>query len=121
MVRGPSKAFAADDMIDHGSAARVSDDAVIHRLSYIDCEPEEFMRTVSIRLPDALEANLSKLARRKGLSKSAVVQEALTAYMAGTNGPQARSWLDLARSLWGSLEGPSDLSCNKKYLEGYGQ
>ena len=31
------------------------------------------------------------------------------------------SCLDLAKDLIGSVEGPSDLSFNKKYLKGYGQ
>jgi predicted DNA-binding protein len=82
--------------------------------------PEEIMRTVSVKLPDQLEANLSKLAKRRGLSKSALVQEALEAYLAGMNG-QEQSCLNVAKDLWGSLQGPGDLSSNKKYLEGYGR
>jgi hypothetical protein len=79
------------------------------------------MRTLSIKLPNALDSLLSKLAKGRGMSKSAVVQEALEAYLAGPNGHQGESCLDLARDVWGSLEGPGDLSYNQKYLEGYGR
>jgi predicted DNA-binding protein len=79
------------------------------------------MKTVSLKLPEALDADLTKVARRRGLTKSAVVQEALQAYLAGIDRHQAESCLDLARDLWGSVEGPGDLSHNKKYMEGYGR
>jgi Arc/MetJ-type ribon-helix-helix transcriptional regulator len=79
------------------------------------------MKNVSIKLPEALDANLNEAVRRRGLSKSEIVREALQAYLAGKNGHQAESCLDLARDLWGSLEGPADLSHNRKHLEGYGQ
>lgn len=77
------------------------------------------MKTVSVTLPEALDAHLTRMAQHRGLTKSAVVQEALQAYLAGSDGHQAESCLELARDLWGSVEGPGDLSHNKKYMEGY--
>jgi hypothetical protein len=82
---------------------------------------EEFMRTLSIKLPDALDADLGKLAKQRGVSKSALVQEALKAYLADKDGHKRESCLELAKDLWGSLVGPGDLSYNKRHLEGYGR
>jgi predicted DNA-binding protein len=88
------------------------------------------MKTLSVKLPDALDARLRATARRLGKSKSAVMKEALESYLKGTNGKQAAkaastrhgpTVADLVGDLLGSLEGPGDLSYNKKYMEGFGK
>ena len=79
------------------------------------------MKTLSLKLPDALEARLRASAERRNTSKSALVREALESYLAGADGSQAGSCLDLAGDLAGCLEGPGDLSHNPKHMEGYGR
>ena len=79
------------------------------------------MKKMSLNLPDALDAQLNSLARRKRTSKAALVQEAVEAYLVGTNGTRQLSCYELAPDLWGSVEGPGDLSHNSKHMEGYGQ
>jgi hypothetical protein len=71
------------------------------------------MRPLTIKMPKPLEERLDQLARRRGVSRSALVREALEAYVAR---PGA-SALDLAGDLVGSLDGlPADLSTNPKHL-----
>ena len=79
------------------------------------------MKTLSLKLPDALDDELEDLAARKGTSKSAVIREALSGYL-GRNGPaKGTSFAALAADLEGCVEGPDDLSFNPDYLAGYGR
>ncbi len=74
------------------------------------------MRTISLKVPEALYAKLSELARRKGVSRSAVLREALEAFEGG-----ASSFSSKARDLAGSLNGPKDLSTNPEHMAGFGR
>jgi metal-responsive CopG/Arc/MetJ family transcriptional regulator len=74
-------------------------------------------RIVSIKIEYDLDRELTELARRKNVTRSAVVREALRAYTVGRR-PSA---LDLAGDLVGSLNGPKDLSTNKRYMKNYGK
>jgi metal-responsive CopG/Arc/MetJ family transcriptional regulator len=75
------------------------------------------MRPISIKLPAQLEALLDELARTRGLSRSAVVREALQAYAAGGT----QSVTTSAGDLVGSLAGPRDLSTAEKHMRGFGE
>ena len=76
------------------------------------------MRTLSFKVPRDIDALLERLARQRGISRSAVIREALAAYAA----PPKLSALDLAGDLVGAFKGgPPDLSSNSKYLEGFGE
>ena len=80
------------------------------------------MRTISLTVPDALDAKLRVAARKRNIKKSALVREALEAFFANGKGAQTISCLDLAPSLAGSLDsGVGDLSFNKKHLEEFGR
>lgn len=81
------------------------------------------MKTLTIRLPDALMTQIEVELRRRKLSKSDVVRERLTSVS-----PTSRRravMLDAIADLIGSVDGlPSDLGANKKkYLKatGYGR
>jgi len=80
------------------------------------------MKTLTVRLPEALVAQIEAESRRRKLSKSDVVRERLAA----TERPRRRrpSSLDAIADVVGSVDGlPSDLSARtKKYLKsmGYG-
>jgi Arc/MetJ-type ribon-helix-helix transcriptional regulator len=75
------------------------------------------MRTVSFKLPEALDDALSDLARSRGASRSALVREALESFAKG----KRRSVTALASDLVGSVEGPTDLATNRKHMAGYGK
>ncbi|NIR53150.1 ribbon-helix-helix protein, CopG family [candidate division KSB1 bacterium] len=79
------------------------------------------MKTLTLKLPEILDARLSTLARKKGLSRSEVVRRALMEYFSNDDADDSGTFLDLARDLAGSIEGPRDLSTNKTHLEGYGK
>ena len=78
------------------------------------------MKTISLKLPEALHTKLASTAKRTGRSKSDLTREAIEAFLEGQKGLR-RSCLDLSRDLAGSLEGPTDLASNKNLLEGYGE
>lgn len=78
------------------------------------------MKTISLKLPEAVAARLAAMAEHRGTSKSEVVRAALEAYLSNSQAGGHVSALDLAGDLVGCLEGPGDLSFNEKYLEGYG-
>jgi Arc/MetJ-type ribon-helix-helix transcriptional regulator len=75
------------------------------------------MKTLTVRLPDAVVAKIEAESRRRGLSKSDVVRERLAA--ADTRRGQPSAMLDAIADLIGSVDGlPSDLSANtKRYLK----
>jgi hypothetical protein len=79
------------------------------------------MKTLSLKLPEILESQLDIFARKNGISRSEIVRRALLEYFSRDEVSRPGSFLELARDLAGSIEGPSDLSTNKDYLEGYGK
>jgi dipeptidyl aminopeptidase/acylaminoacyl peptidase len=78
------------------------------------------MRTISLKLPDDIDARLEARARDLGMTKSEITREALLRYLDGEPTPGV-SCLDLVRDLVGTARGPGDLASNKKYLRGYGR
>ena len=76
------------------------------------------MTTISLKLPDSLEAQLTAEARRRRTSKSAIVRDSLEQMLARKKG--FVSCADLMRDLIGSQRGPRDASTNKEYLKDYG-
>jgi len=80
------------------------------------------MRTITLKLPDHLARRLRLAVQRRRSTQSAVVRDALEAQL-GDQGeiPRAGSFLDRGRDLAGSVEGPADLSSNRRRLRGYGR
>lgn len=68
-------------------------------------------------MPAPMMAKLEAAARKRGRSKSEVVRDCLDQGLDAQFGPKGPSCADLAGDLIGSVEGPGDLSTNKKYLE----
>lgn len=79
------------------------------------------MKTLSLKLPEILEVQLNTYAKNNGLNKSEIIRRALSAYLTNDEKNTTGSFYDLAKDLAGSIEGPPDLSTNKKYLDGYGK
>ena len=75
------------------------------------------MKTLTVRLPEALVAQIEIESRRRNLSKSDVVRERLT--FASQSRQRRPASLDAIADLIGSVDGlPSDLSARtKKYLK----
>ena len=79
------------------------------------------MRSLSLKLPESLLAKLNLAAKRRGESMSALVREAIEAFLDAGPGRGKGSCLDLASDLAGSVKGPRDLSFDKEHMGGYGQ
>jgi predicted transcriptional regulator len=79
------------------------------------------MKILSVKLPDDLARELTAQARSQGTTKSEILREALAAFLAKTAQPEEGSFLKRAGDLVGRLEGPGDLSYNKKHLADYGR
>jgi len=80
------------------------------------------MKTISLKLPVGLHAQLDRAAKQRKQSKSEVVRAALEQFLNGEpTGQQPVSALELAGDLAGCAEGPEDLSTNPQYLDGYGK
>jgi hypothetical protein len=79
------------------------------------------LKTISFKLPEALDSKLSAAARRLKRTKSAVVRDVLEEYLDKSGRAKGVSCLDLCADLVGCFEGPTDLASNKKYMEGYGR
>lgn len=75
---------------------------------------------ISLKMPERLAAQVAATAQRQGVSKSALIREAVEVFLSGdANHP--RSALDLVADLVGACDGPEDLSVDKKYMEGFGE
>lgn len=81
------------------------------------------MKTLTVRLPEALVANIESESRGRGLSKSDVVRERLQ--LVGQSPRRSSVAFEAIADLIGSVDGlPSQLSAKKKqYLKttGYGR
>jgi Arc/MetJ-type ribon-helix-helix transcriptional regulator len=80
------------------------------------------MRTISLKLPDDLLATLESQARKRRVTKSAVVRESLEKALNQQPSSREVSCYDLARDLAGSIKGlPNDLAHDPKYMRGFGE
>ena len=77
------------------------------------------MKVLSLKLPAGLDARLARMAKKQGISKSALVRKTLEGLIAGTDESPA-SFAELGADLAGCVEGPKDLSHGKRHMEGYG-
>ena len=83
------------------------------------------MAVISLKLTEALDAQLTEQAHRRRLSKSELVRRALTAFLQSSEldieGGSSQSAADLLADLVGCCEdGPADLSSNPAYLSDFG-
>ena len=80
------------------------------------------MKTLTVKVPEALDARLNALARRQSVGRSMIVRRALVRYLASVEGRSSEAtFLNLARDLAGSVEGPRDLSTAQRHMKGYGR
>lgn len=79
------------------------------------------MKTVSLKMPEDLELQLSEAARRTGRSKSLLVRMALSEFLPRRSRSSRRSFLARAADLAGCVDAAPDLSTNKRRMHGYGR
>jgi len=79
------------------------------------------MKTLTVKVPEKLDLKLAAVAAKRGESKSNLIRTAINSILKANEAVTPNSCLDLAKDLVGSVEGPSDLSYNKKHLKGYGK
>jgi predicted transcriptional regulator len=79
------------------------------------------MKTLSLKLPDAVAIRLATVARKRSQSKSAVVRAILDENLTEDDSAAAGSCLELAADLVGCVAGAHDLSTHQKHMQGYGQ
>jgi len=80
------------------------------------------MRTISLKLPEDLLAQLEAEAQIRRVTKSQLVRESIEAALRASPRRRRPSCYDLASDLAGSIKGlPKDLARNPKYMEGFGK
>ena len=79
------------------------------------------MRTITVKMPRPLGERLGRAVVQRRSTRSAVVREAIEAYLAAEGVGSEGSCFDLASDLAGAVSGPSDLSSNRLRLRGYGR
>ncbi len=79
------------------------------------------MKTLTVKVTEELDLKLATVATKKGVSKSNLIRTAINSLLKANEAVAHNSCLDLAKDLAGSIEGPSNLSFDKKYLKGYGK
>ncbi len=77
------------------------------------------MTTISLKVPEALDFRLTQIAEKSGASKSELIRGALER-MVATKHTSKDSCLSMASDLIGCVDGPADLSHNKKRMKGFG-
>ena len=75
------------------------------------------MTTVSLKLPGPLLRDVEVEARRRGLSKSALIRDSLESTLRRKRAKKRVTCLDLIGDLAGSQPGSPDASTNPCYLE----
>ena len=79
------------------------------------------MTPISLKMPRRLAAELSEAARRRGVSRSALIREALEAFLRAEKAEEPISALSRTADFAGAFPGPADLSVNRDYMRGFGQ
>ncbi|MBF0290298.1 MAG: ribbon-helix-helix protein, CopG family [SAR324 cluster bacterium] len=76
------------------------------------------MKNISLKIPEALNHQLSELATRQKKNKSELIREALERFI---HTERPTSSLSVIKDLVGSIESAEDLSSNKEHLRKFGE
>ena len=79
------------------------------------------MTPISLKMPRQLARAITEAARRRGVSRSALIREILEAFLRSERSTQDESALSHAADLAGAFPGPGDLSVNPDYMRGFGR
>ena len=79
------------------------------------------MRTITVKVPRPLGERLGRAVVQRRSTRSAVVREAIEAYLAAEGGGARAPASISPPTSRGPCSGPSDLSSNRLRLRGYGR
>jgi len=79
------------------------------------------MRIISLKISEDLKNRLKTLAEKQNTSPSEIIRKAVEKHLSSHSAKIKGSFMDRAEDIIGSVEGPEDLSTNKKYRKGYGK
>jgi len=80
------------------------------------------MKTITIKVPEELDARLTKRAKRRGVSKSEIAREALARELKTESVDEEPSAYDVMKGGCGIVDsGITDLATNPKHMEGFGR
>ena len=80
------------------------------------------MVTITCKIPPKLNQQLEAEASRKMLPKSALVREALERSLKRSRRARRQTAFDRVKDLCGIIkDGPTDMSTNPKYMDGFGK
>lgn len=80
------------------------------------------MTTITCKLPEALDAELEAVAKKRGVSKSEVVREAIEANLPEQKEQAGLSAYDVMKAARGILKhGPRDLATHPRHWKGFGR
>jgi len=79
------------------------------------------MKNISVRITEELDSSIMAISQKSGKSKSEVIREAIKMLCNARSGKNSFSCKDLCSDLSGVVQGPKDLSHNKKHMKGYGK
>lgn len=77
------------------------------------------MYTISLRVDDELKEEMAEYAVNQNINQSEIIRRALNIYLKENS--KRGSFYELTKDIVGSYSGPSDLSTNPKYMEGFGE
>lgn len=78
------------------------------------------MKTLTVKIPDEVFAEIATDARRRNVPKSEIVRERLARVAPGAKRPKGSLWDRMEDLVIGSDSLPADLSSNKAHLKNYG-
>ena len=80
------------------------------------------MTTITCKIPEKLDTELEAVAEKRGVSKSALVREALESTIAAQKDRVQLSAHDVMKEFCGIVKGgPKDRSWNRKRMENFGR
>jgi Arc/MetJ-type ribon-helix-helix transcriptional regulator len=79
------------------------------------------MGTLTVKLPQPLQAKLDAMVKSRGRRKSDLVREAIERLVDEPERRPQVSVYDLVKDLKGSFRGPKDLSTSPKHMKGFGE
>jgi hypothetical protein len=79
------------------------------------------MKTLTIKVPDALFAEIASAAQARNVAKSEIVRERLLRRPSPTRAQKATLWSRVEDLVIQTDSLPTDLSSNKAHLKNYGQ
>lgn len=79
------------------------------------------MKTLTVKVPDALFAEIASAAQTRKIPKSEIVRERLEGKPAATQAGKTSLWSRMEDLVIAKDSLPADLSSNKTHLKGYGK